>query len=194
MFNEMVECYLALDCKANGRGREHDLNFIRVPASHLAAARQRRLQRRHPKNWWIKSDQRVSSYILHKSTVHSQHGRRDTTTRENLLLAQVPIFESEVALLAHAPASLPVKVQVLPLLVFFRDLIRLGVPLEPGQEFDMEPPRLFLQLLRCEPPEIDVNKVTIMRRTRTAGKSLAYNRKPRIASRGPAVRRIQAST
>lgn len=83
----------------------------------------------------------------------------NTEHARDLLLAQVPIFESEVALLPHAPASLPVKVQILPLLVLFRYLIWLSVPLEPGQELDVEPPRLFLQLLRCEPSEIKI-KVT----------------------------------
>ena len=61
----MVECYLALDCKAKGRGREHDLNFIRVPASHLEAAAEA-----GKKATSIGTKDQGSSYILHKTTVN----------------------------------------------------------------------------------------------------------------------------
>jgi hypothetical protein len=68
-----------------------------------------------------------------------------------LVVAQVPVLESEVTLLPYAPTSLPVKVEVLPLLILVCHLVRLGMSLEPCQELDMESPRLFLQFLRCQP-------------------------------------------
>ena len=80
----------------------------------------------------------VTIIIVHILQDNSQHGTRSTW--DSLLLAQVPILESEVALFAHAPASLPVKVQILPLLILLRYFIWLGMPLEPGQELDVESP------------------------------------------------------
>ncbi len=67
---------------------------------------------------------------------------------QTLVIAQVPILESKVALLSYTPAPFPVEIQILALLVFVCHFIRLGMPLEPCQELDVEPPGLLLQLLR----------------------------------------------
>lgn len=56
------------------------------------------------------------------------------------------VLESELGLLALAPGSLVVKIDVRSLLIVFRDRLGLLVPLEPCQILFVESPRLLLQL------------------------------------------------
>lgn len=67
-----------------------------------------------------------------------------------LVFRQISILKSEVALLPLTPRALPIEVYVYPLLVFLCDSLWLRVPLEPCQVFDVESPRLSLQLFCCK--------------------------------------------
>jgi len=72
-----------------------------------------------------------------------------TRTRHflRLILRQIPVLESEIALLPLAPGTFPVKVNIHALLILLRYCLRLGVSLEPRQVLYMESPRLSLQFL-----------------------------------------------
>jgi hypothetical protein len=57
-----------------------------------------------------------------------------------LVLREITVFKTEIALLALAPRAFPVKVDVYTLLVLLGDCLGLRVSLEPCQVFNMEPP------------------------------------------------------
>ena len=81
----------------------------------------------------------------------SRHWDRPSDARSSVF-REVAVLEPEVALLALAPRTLPVEVDVHALLVLLRDRLRLGMPLEPRQILHVEPPRLAFELLRREVP------------------------------------------
>ena len=62
--------------------------------------------------------------------IYSIHTASSSITYQSVV-AQITILKPEVTLLPHAPAPLPVKVEILSLLVLVCHLIGLGVPLEP---------------------------------------------------------------
>lgn len=58
----------------------------------------------------------------------------------DLVLGEIAVLKSEVALLPLAPGAFPVEVDVHALLVLFRDCLRLGVTLEPRKVLDVKSP------------------------------------------------------
>jgi hypothetical protein len=87
----------------------------------------------------------------------------------NHSIFKISILESEVALFPLTPRAFPIEIHVHPLLVLFRDRLRLGMPLEPREVLHVEPPRLSLQLFGREEPGSDSRLHEISNRVITMG-------------------------
>lgn len=94
---------------------------------------------------------------------------------------QIDIVELEVVLLALAPGTFPIKVNVCALFKIICYLIRLRVSLEPGQILLVKSPTLFFQFT-CS--EVSKRRVKILHRNKlipTVGKCLACSKRYRRA-------------
>ena len=65
---------------------------------------------------------------------------------------KVSVLESEVTLFPLTPRAFPIEIHVHPLLVLFRDRLRLRMSLEPREVLHVEPPRLSLEFFGREIP------------------------------------------